>query len=362
MPASRSNRPVNQPTWRRPRDTIVPETGHDAYRDVRQAREPAECRVCGAVLHRGRWTWSAPSGSEVPVAVTCPACRRIADDFPAGILSITGPFVSTHRDDILGIIRAEERLETAEHPLHRIISLFDEADGITITTTDVHLPRRIAEALRRAYEGDLEIAYGHEDETVRISWRRDDAREPEGAEPPASFPVDIRANGVIVTPEANAYLHERINRLRRFYPAFIGCRVVIEAPERHHRKGGPYRVAIHAEIPGVDLHVTRTEADDLHVAIRTAFQALQRQLDERVARMKPDGSRPIVPPRGTVVRLFRDEGYGFIAAADGHEVYFHRNAVLPPGFDDLRTGDEVRYHEEPGIDGPQASTVEATHH
>lgn len=362
MPASRSNRPVNQPAWRKARDTIVPETGHDAYRQAVQPPEPAECRVCGAVLHRGRWTWSPPPDIGPAVAVTCPACRRIADDFPAGVLFITGGFAATHRDDILSVVRAEERLETAEHPLHRVISLFDERDGVTITTTDVHLPRRIGEALRRAYEGDLEIRYGRDDETVRITWRRDDPHEPAGPKMPAVFPVDIQANGVIVTPEANAYLHERINRLRRFYPAFIGCRVVIEAPERHHRKGGPYRVDIHAEIPGADIRVTRTQASDLHVAIRTAFQALERQLDERAERSRPDGSVSLAPPRGTVARIFRDEGYGFITAADGHEVYFHRNSVLPPGFDDLRPGDEVRYREEPGDHGPQASTVEATRH
>ncbi|HEX6203170.1 MAG TPA: cold shock domain-containing protein, partial [Thermoanaerobaculia bacterium] len=52
------------------------------------------------------------------------------------------------------------------------------------------------------------------------------------------------------------------------------------------------------------------------------------------------------------------EGYGFIAADDGREIYFHKNAVLPPGFDEIAVGSRVRFHEEQGNEGPQASTVE----
>jgi len=58
-----------------------------------------------------------------------------------------------------------------------------------------------------------------------------------------------------------------------------------------------------------------------------------------------------------VVRLLADDGYGFIERADGVEVNFHKNSVLDQGLGRLKVGDEVRYSEEDGERGPQASTV-----
>ena len=65
--------------------------------------------------------------------------------------------------------------------------------------------------------------------------------------------------------------------------------------------------------------------------------------------------------RGHVVRLFEaledDEDYGFLETEDGREVYFHRNTVLGKHFDELEIGTLVRFSEEPGDFGPQASAV-----
>lgn len=66
---------------------------------------------------------------------------------------------------------------------------------------------------------------------------------------------------------------------------------------------------------------------------------------------------PSAPARARVGKLFAQEGYGFLETRDGHEVYFHRNSVLGPGFDELAIGAEVRFSEEEGAEGPQASTV-----
>jgi cold shock CspA family protein len=55
--------------------------------------------------------------------------------------------------------------------------------------------------------------------------------------------------------------------------------------------------------------------------------------------------------------LFPERGYGFLTTSDGREVYFHQNSVLGNKFKDLKIGTEVRFVEEPGDKGPQASTV-----
>jgi len=63
------------------------------------------------------------------------------------------------------------------------------------------------------------------------------------------------------------------------------------------------------------------------------------------------------PPHGRIVELNPAEDYGRIETLDGRLVYFHRNSVLGADFDGLSIGAEVRFDEEAGERGPQASTV-----
>ncbi len=356
----RGERDSANPTARRPRrEAIVPEAGQDAYRLTVHFPEPTTCPSCGAVYRAGRWEWPQP-GTPAPAGgheTVCPACRRIADAYPAGVLTLAGSFLTTHHDDVLAVLRAEERIETAEHPLHRIATVEEESGEVLVTTTDVHLPRRIAEALANAYHGEIDIAYGRENETVRVTWRRDDPHVPVPGERPPPLPLEVQTRGVIVTPEADAYLKERIESLRRFYPRIVGCRVILDAPMGHHRTGGPFQVDVYVDVPGADVRVTKQQGKDLHVAIRGAFDAVRRQLEDHIRRQRGEVSPTEGPPRGRVARLFPDRGYGFLVAADGHEIYFHRNGVIAGAFDRLQVGMEVRYAEEQGDKGPQASTV-----
>lgn len=62
-------------------------------------------------------------------------------------------------------------------------------------------------------------------------------------------------------------------------------------------------------------------------------------------------------PRGRISKLFPMEEYGTITTLDDRQIYFHRNSVLNKDFDTLTIGDMVRFHEEAGDNGPQASTV-----
>lgn len=342
------------------RNAIVTPTNQDAYRLSRKFPEPTVCTECKAVYQGGRWRWQ-PAGEgpgKAAKQTVCPACRRVRDAYPAGTLTISGEFLRLHKADVMAALRAEEELERAEHPMNRVIDLEEGETRIVVTTTDIHLPRRIAEALYRAYEGELTVDYADDEESVRVTWKREDPHPPAEAARAPILPYEIVDNGVLESPEANAYLHERIDRLRRFYPRITSLRVVIEAPRNHHRKGGPYQVNIHADVPGAVARVTRQQADDLHVAISQAFDAAQRQLEDHARLQRGQVSPTIRPARGRVARLFPEGGYGFLAAEDGHEVYFHRNSVIGDEFDLLEVGDEVKYREEPGDKGPQASSLE----
>jgi len=143
---------------------------HDPYQSVGKYREPTQCEDCAAVFHRGRWQWgSAPADAH---AAVCPACRRVRDKLPAGRIMLEGPFTALHRNDLMNLVRNEAAQEGREHPLHRLMQVEEKPDRVDLATTDIHLPRRIGDALRRAYDGELDIKYGDQEYTVRVHWRR----------------------------------------------------------------------------------------------------------------------------------------------------------------------------------------------
>jgi NMD protein affecting ribosome stability and mRNA decay len=107
----------------------------------------------------------------------CPACQRVRDAYPAGYVTLSGRFLQDHHEEILNLARHEAQIETAEHPLHRIMQIEPHADGFLITTTDLHLARRIGEAVHRAYQGEMDFHYGEEGSILRVSWCRDGESE-----------------------------------------------------------------------------------------------------------------------------------------------------------------------------------------
>jgi hypothetical protein len=84
-----------------------------------------------------------------------------------------GCFLTDHQQEIHNLARNEEATEKVEYPLHRIMDIEARTDGILITTTDIHLPRRIGEALHHAYRGDLEVHSVDEDRSLRLHWQRE---------------------------------------------------------------------------------------------------------------------------------------------------------------------------------------------
>ena len=152
------------------RDRIFDDLRHDPYQAKGKYKEPAVCSDCGAVLKRGRWHWASPP--EGALATRCPACQRIRDKLPAGQVILAGAFLKAHRDELLQLVRNEAEREKSEHALHRIMEIGQDGDRVVVTTTDIHLPRRIGRALETAYRGDLELAYGEDEYSVRVHWER----------------------------------------------------------------------------------------------------------------------------------------------------------------------------------------------
>lgn len=142
----------------------------DPYQAKGKYREPTVCGDCHAVFHNGRWTWD-PVPEEAAEA-RCPACRRVRDKMPAGTLVLEGPFVEGHVDEIVHLVRNEAERERLEHPMHRVMEIAPGPSRIQVATTDIHLPQRLGEAVKRAFDGELTVKYGPDDYSARVHWRR----------------------------------------------------------------------------------------------------------------------------------------------------------------------------------------------
>lgn len=159
-------------------------------------------------------------------------------------------------------------------------------------------------------------------------------------------------------------IHEHAEKLSQFYEHFIHCRVVLTISQNHKHQGKLYNVRINLMVPGREIVVTRQQDEDIYVAIRDAFHALTRQLEDYIRRRRGEVKKHETLQYGFVVRLFLDEGYGFIKGQDGNEYYFSATNVASKTFNQLAVGDAVFFLAEPGSDGLQAHriTLERHHH
>jgi ribosomal subunit interface protein len=176
-------------------------------------------------------------------------------------------------------------------------------------------------------------------------------------------PLQITFRGTDPTEPIETYVRTRADKLERFYDRITGCHVMIETPHRHKRHGHHHRVRIDLVVPGDELVVARDpaerkEREDLYATIDAAFDDAQRLLEDHVRTQRGDVKTRAAPSRhGRVAKLYSYEGYGFLATPEGEEIYFHRNSVLNEAFERLSIGTRVRFVEEAGEKGPQASTV-----
>ena len=120
---------------------------------------------------------------------------------------------------------------------------------------------------------------------------------------------------------------------------------------------------VEVRLPRRELVVDREppehqKAQDIHATIDEAFDEMGRRIEESVrVRRGHVKQHDEAYQHGHVARVFKVRGYGFVEKDDGGEVYFHENAVLRKRFDTLAKGARVKFIEESGERGPQASTV-----
>ena len=103
------------------------------------------------------------------------------------------------------------------------------------------------------------------------------------------LPLQIVFHQLDPWPGAEALLRERVERLERFCPDLLSCRIVVEETQKHHQLGRPVAVRVEVRLPGHDLSVNRQHDTDFKVAAREAFEAMTRRVEDVARRRREQG-------------------------------------------------------------------------
>ena len=167
-------------------------------------------------------------------------------------------------------------------------------------------------------------------------------------------PLEITFRHMKPSPAMESEVQDRAEDLERFCDEIIGCSVVVEAPHKHHQQGNLFRVRIDVTVPGKEIVVKRSPDEhhaheDPYVAMRDAFNAMRRQLEDYARERRGKVKHHEETPHGRVSELWPEMDYGRLITADGRDIYFHRNSLVNGKYEDLEIGTELRFTEEAGV-------------
>lgn len=176
-------------------------------------------------------------------------------------------------------------------------------------------------------------------------------------------PLELHIDDSLKSSRTESLVRRRVDKLERFCDHIQSCRVAVERPSKHVSSGSGFRVRIEMRVPPQHELVAREEpgdgevTDTLEQVIHRAFSAAERQLKELVDRQQGEVKTHEVQ-NAFVVRLFKEDDYGFLKTPQEREIYFHKNSVAGDDFERLEVGTQVRFEEAMGEMGPQATTVQ----
>jgi hypothetical protein len=143
----------------------------DVYLPKRGLQEDAVCKGCGLVYRNKRWQMEAKP-AKISCEVLCPACQRVEDHNPGGVVTLSGPYLATHKAEILNTIKHQEAKSREKNPIGRIMEIKEEADQITVTTTEDKLAQKLGREVFKSQKGELHYQWSHDQNLVRVEWMR----------------------------------------------------------------------------------------------------------------------------------------------------------------------------------------------
>ena len=154
----------------------------DPYIPRKSASAVGICPRCRAIYRNKRWvidekeyaTRTRKGAAGTVAWARCPACRKIEDGFPSGVVTLSGGYLRDHRDEIVNLIRNEEKRAMGFNPLERIIHMEDRGETLEIATTNEKLAQRIGREVRKACQGTVEYKRSEDAKLLRVSWAREE--------------------------------------------------------------------------------------------------------------------------------------------------------------------------------------------
>ena len=163
--------------------TFSKRVDHEAgrHRPSRAMSEPAVCIDCRAVYADRRWTAAESASSSErhknwrpEEQILCPACQQIRSGEPRGFVYLDGDFFVAHHEEIEQLLNNEAERASEDNPLARIIELKrGSGHQLTVSTTTEHLAQRLGHALEKAFGGDTQYDFSHENKLARVNWLRE---------------------------------------------------------------------------------------------------------------------------------------------------------------------------------------------
>lgn len=166
--------------------------------------------------------------------------------------------------------------------------------------------------------------------------------------------IEIQTQHIALDPAWRDLIERSAAGLEVRYPEMLRLHVTV-SHGRHHRRGSE-EVRLVANVEGKTLRAAKQE-EHVRDAVHAAFAALTTGLERHHLARRRVTKSPGPRPQGSVKRIFRDGGYGFINYQPGRDVYFQRTALHEMNFDTLEPGTPVEFEMEEGGKGLQASSV-----
>ncbi|MFB6347209.1 MAG: BCAM0308 family protein [bacterium] len=167
FPKLRNSRPVQ--------GDIDVEEERDVYLNDKPSSEPARCPVCGNIYANKQWYRSDKkdiSDESSVISYTCPGCSKVQDGYYYGELTISGRFIADHHEEVSHLIQNKVHDVQEDNPLSKLVQVQVEGNELTLRTTNSKLAEHIGRALKRAYEGELDI--NKSEYIIRVHWTRDE--------------------------------------------------------------------------------------------------------------------------------------------------------------------------------------------
>lgn len=143
----------------------------DVYLPKRGLEDGSLCRGCGIVYRNKRWQIET-AAVNICCEVLCPACQRVEDHNPGGVVTLSGPYLTAHKEEILNTIRHLESKSREKNPLGRIMEITEEQNRITVTTTEDKLAQKLGREIYKSQRGELHYQWSHDQNLVRVEWSR----------------------------------------------------------------------------------------------------------------------------------------------------------------------------------------------